>query len=427
MGLSTYSFVTKCLYYLIAPGVRFANLCHNRAPHINQRFFWNSPFDREKFDCWFHAVSVGEVGVAEVLIERLLEMHPGLRVLASSSTPQGVARLVDSLGDRCDTMVFPLDFPQVIERVLNGIQVRLYASIETELWPNLILGLHKRGTKCMILNGRLSSGSFQNYLRFKGIFTPLIKSFCKICVINDQYESRFRELGAPEETVEVTGNAKFEKLLYMPSTTRLDDLKKRLSLNDDELMFCAGSIRGGEEKIIIEGVLEVKDVCPRLLTLLVPRHLHRVKSIIKVLEELGCKFQLWSELEGGRERVSDWVVVDIIGPLYKLYGLSHCAFVGGSLVPKGGQNLMEPASWGIPVLFGPHTENFEEAAMALKSGGGGIMVRDKNEFSLTLKRLLTNPDLSRQVGKSARESLVRISENAATRQAQIVLNVLEQS
>ncbi len=426
MGLRTYTLLTRCLYHLAVPCERLRLLCHLRDPLFSQRFFWHNPFGDKRFDCWFHAVSVGEVGVARVLIEQLLDIQPGLNILVSSSTPQGVANLVGTLGDRCETMVFPLDFPQVVHRVVQGIHVKLYASIETELWPNLILGLCKRGTKCMILNGRLSKRSFRSYMRFKGLFSPVVESFHKICVINEQYGRRFRELGAEEESVVVTGNAKFEGLLSRPDSVRLGDFKDKLSLAKDEQVFCAGSIRGGEEKTIIEGVLEAKKACPRLLTLLVPRHLDRVDTIKQVLKGLGCRFHLWSELELGKERVADWVVVDVIGPLYHLYGLADCAFVGGSIVEKGGQNLMEPASWGIPVVFGPYTENFEEAATALKSGGGGIMVKDKNEFTVALKKLLTNPNLRHHMGNNARQALVHIAEGAATRQVQTILNILEQ-
>lgn len=392
-----------------------------------QRFFLNRSFGYEIYDCWLHAVSVGEVAVCEVLVGSLLRARPDLKLLVSSTTPQGLIRLRSRLSEKCSLMVFPLDFPQVVNRLLNQIKTTVYGGIETELWPNLILGLKEKGTNCILLNGRLSEKSYKAYKRLGGIFRPVLNSFSKICVINETYKDRFEKIGASHNSLIVTGNAKYEGLITKPDLNRKKIIQDRLELGQNELVFCAGSIRGGEEEPIIDAAARAKKEHPHLVCLIVPRHLDRIPSVLKVLEKRGIGFDLWSQLELGKKRSHDWIVVDVIGPLYDLYGIADCAFVGGSLVPKGGQNLMEPASWGCPVIFGPHTSNFEEAALILQREGGGIMVRNSNELFEVINRLLKDPILRQNIGKKAREALLTISKGAASFQVEIILEELDKA
>ena len=425
LGFKIYRAISHLMYFFAVPCQRFSTLCQLKDPLFNQRFFWKNPLKHTEFDCWFHAVSVGEVMVAQAIVEALLQRRPGLKILVSSSTPQGLAILVGTLGDSCSTMVFPVDFPQVVERVVGAFKTRVYVTIETELWPNLILELRRRGARCIVLNGRISRGSFRFYKRLQGVFRPVVQSFSSICVISEEYRRRFLALGALEDSVTVTGNAKFEGLLRRPNQERREQMKEKLNIRNGEKVLCLGSIRGGEEDIVLQAVHEIQEGAEKFITLIVPRHPERARVIEKQLTARGVSFDLWSEMEMGKKRSTNWVIVDVIGPLYDLYGISTCAFVGGSLVPKGGQNLMEPASWGVPVLYGPHVENFEDAASALKRRGGGIMVRDRKELSSALKKFLKDPITADNSGRKARETLVEMAQGAATRQVQAIEHALD--
>ncbi len=377
------------------------------------------------YDFWLHAVSVGEIAVSEAIITSLLRKRKGLRILTTSSTPHGIVRLRSRLSDLCDTMVFPLDFPQVIRRFLSIVRPRVYGGIETELWPNLISQLSSMGTRCVLLNGRISERSFRFYKRLGFIFGPVLEAFSRICVINDTYRERLLRMGAKRASITVTGNAKYEHLLNTARRELKERFLKRLNLAPDVKIFCAGSIREGEERTIIDACLRlIKDV-PDLIVFIVPRHVERAGHIKELLREGNISFQTWSDLEMGGRLASQWVLVDVIGPLYEIYGASTCAFVGGSLVDKGGQNLMEPASWSCPVIFGPYTSNFEEAETALMQYGGGIQVRDAASLVQALRRVFMDGDYRGQLGHNARRALEAMAQGAASRQADIMLQELD--
>lgn len=376
-------------------------------------------------DLWLHAVSVGEVAVAEALVQAIDRRAPGLKILISVTTPAGFARAMSSLGARCSVIPYPLDFPQIVRRMAREVRPRVYACLETELWPNLISAVRQFGGKTVLLNGRISARSFPRYLRLLSITRPLLAGFSKICAISDIHANRLAALGAPMDRIHVTGNAKFEGLLSRPDHDRVMGLRNRLRIEDSIKVFVAGSLRGGEEKEVISAYDLLQSRWSDMIFFLVPRHLKKVSSIVSVLNKKTIPYQLWSELELNQQRTAKVVVVDVIGPLFDLYGLATAAFVGGSLVPKGGQNLLEPAAWGCPVIYGPHTDNFEEARITLESHGGGQEVNNGKDLAEAVNLLFKEPLKREERGRRGCSALEALAKGVATKQTDILLQVLE--
>ncbi|MBW2163138.1 MAG: hypothetical protein JRF43_01445 [Deltaproteobacteria bacterium] len=376
-------------------------------------------------DLWLHAVSVGEVAVAESLVQAIDRRAPGLKILISATTPAGFARAMSSLGTRCSVIPYPLDFPQIVRRMATEVRPRVYASLETELWPNLISAVRQFGGKTVLLNGRISARSFPRYLRLLSITRPLLAGFSKICAISDIHANRLAALGAPMDKIQVTGNAKFEGLLSRPDPDRVIGLRNRLGIEDSIKVLVAGSLRGGEEKEVISAYDLLQPRWSDMIFFLVPRHLKKVSSIVGILNKKSIQYQLWSELEVKQRRTAKVIVVDVIGPLFDLYGLATAAFVGGSLVPKGGQNLLEPAAWGCPVIYGPHTDNFEEARITLESHGGGQEVSNGKDLAEAVKLLFKEPLKREERGRKGRRALEDLAKGVATKQTDILLQVLE--
>ncbi len=378
-------------------------------------------------DLWLQAVSVGEVNVAEALVRALDHIAPGMKIVISTTTPAGFARAQSLLEDRCAIIPFPLDFPQVVKRLTKYLRPRVYASLETELWPNLLQAVKACNSRMVLLNGRISKASFPWYRRIKSLTKPVLGCFSKLCAISEVHAERLEALGAPRDRILVTGNAKFEGLLNRPSHTKASSCRKRLGIGDDVPIWVAGSIRGGEEGAVVDAYSKIRMKHPKLVVFMVPRHLEGVDRLGDALNSAGLAYQLWSEIEMGRRRRCHVIVVDVIGPLFELYGIADVAFVGGSLVPKGGQNLMEPAAWSCPVLYGPHTDNFDDARICLERSKGGILIHDADSLADQISMLLDNPDRILDVGNRARSALEEVAQGAASRQAEVILEQFRKS
>jgi 3-deoxy-D-manno-octulosonic-acid transferase len=376
------------------------------------------------YDIWMQAVSVGEVAVAEAIVKAIDMKIPGINILISATTPAGFARAISSLAPRCSVIPYPMDFPQVVKKAVRAIRPSVYACIETELWPNFVRAVHGLGSVSMLINGRISGRSFARYAKIKSVTRPLLDKFSTICAISEVHAGRLNALGAPMERIVITGNAKFEGLIARPDQERLDMLRSRMGIDASHDVFVAGSIRKGEERPVVDAYSRLLYSFPELLLFLAPRHLKRVSSIIACLKRADMPFQLWSTIEMGERRTSRVVIVDVVGPLFDIYGLASVSFVGGSLVPKGGQNLMEPAAWACPVIYGPYVDNFEEAKAALSASGGGLEVRNAVELTEALESLLKNPALRNKKGLAARAALMELSQGAASRQADILIELL---
>ncbi|HEY7039959.1 MAG TPA: 3-deoxy-D-manno-octulosonic acid transferase [Methylomirabilota bacterium] len=350
--------------------------------------------------CWIHAVSVGESAVAVPLVEGIRGRWPELSVVVSTITPTGARIVAERLAARAVHRYFPVDLPGPVRRALDAARPRFFIAIETELWPNFLRALATRRIPAMIANGRISDRSFRRYHRVRWLMRRVLADISVFAMQSTEDAQRIIALGAPPERVVVTGNLKSDLLPDAPDEA---GWRERLGLGEGDRLWIAGSTHRGEEAMALEAFVRAKARCPALALLLAPRHPERAGEVEDLIRSRGLTAVRRSRLP--REATSGRVIIlDTVGELAQLYGLAEVVFVGGSLVPVGGHNVLEPAMRGKPVLFGPHTSNFREGAELLQRGGGGLVVKDVDELAREITRLLEDRDLAGRMGRAAREA-----------------------
>jgi len=351
---------------------------------------------------WIHAVSVGEAIAAAPLVEGLRRTWPSLPLVVSTVTETGARVVRERFAGVARHRYFPLDFPGAARRVIASIEPAFFVSMETELWPNVLRGLAARGVPTMIANGRLSDRSFGRYRLVRGAMRRVLGDVTVFAMQSDEDARRVIALGALPERVVVSGNLKHEPL---PDPAGAADLWHRLlGLAPGQPVWIAGSTHRGEDDIVLQAHRRALAARPDLVLVVAPRHPERVGEVMKLIGSAGFAGARRSEMPSSRGATTPIIVLDTVGELAQLYTIADVVFVGGSLIPLGGHNMLEPALRGKPVLFGPHTANFREAAAVLLDGGGGVVVQDAVELAGELGRLLADPDLRAQRGTAAREA-----------------------
>ncbi len=397
-----------------------AELWRGRMGRVPGRISANAPWD-----IWIHAVSVGEVNAAHAIVDAIRKKSPHLSLLVSSSTSAGYKRAREMLDAICGVMPCPLDFPQAVARAVAAVRPRTFATIETELWPCLLLETRNMGAKTALLNGRISSRSLPAYLRIRPAIRPLLERFDLICAASGTYASRLITLGAVEQKVFVTGNAKYEALLRRPDRQAPRALADLLGIDRNRKVVVAGSIRRGEEEPLLKAWELLGRAGHDTVLLMAPRHMKTVPVIEKAIRRRRYRYALFSDIGAGTAKPCDIIVIDRIGILFDLYGLADAAFVGGSLVPRGGQNVLEPAAWSCPVFHGPHTDNFEDAVRALEARSAGGEVKGPEMLAARIKALFDDLGGRQEQGKACRLALEDIAAGAATVQAEALTRLHE--
>jgi 3-deoxy-D-manno-octulosonic-acid transferase len=359
--------------------------------------------DRPARPCgWIHAVSVGEAIAATPLVEALRRTWPALPLVVSTVTETGARVVRERFAGLAGHRYFPLDFPGVVRRAIASIEPAFFVCMETELWPNLLRALAARGVPTMIANGRLSDRSFARYRLVRRAMRRVLADVTVFSMQSDEDARRMIALGAPPERVVVAGNLKHEPL---PDPAGVADLWRRLlGLFPGQPVWIAGSTHRGEDEAVLLAHRRATLERPGLVLVLAPRHPERVGEVVALATRSGFTAVRRSELSVRARGSVPIIVLDTVGELAQLYSIADVVFVGGSLLPLGGHNMLEPALRGKPVLFGPHTSNFREAAALLTAGGGGRVVRDGEELSAELGRLLGDPAERDQLGAAAREA-----------------------
>jgi 3-deoxy-D-manno-octulosonic-acid transferase len=349
--------------------------------------------------CWIHAVSVGESAAAVPLVEGIRRRWPELGIVVSTITPTGARIVAERLAGAAAHRYFPIDLPGPVGRALDAARPRFFVAIETELWPNFLRALARRRVPSMIANGRISDRSFRRYRWVRGLMRRVLADVAVFAMQTEEDARRIVALGAPSERVVVTGNLKSDLLPEAsPDEARW---RERLGLGAQTRLWIAGSTHRGEEAVVLDAFARVRVRCPRLVLLLAPRHPERADEVEDLLRERGLAPVRRSRLHAGTP-AGAVVILDTVGELAALYALADVVFVGGSLVPIGGHNVLEPAMRGKPVLMGPHMSNFREGAEVLQQSGGGLVVKDGLELERELARLLEEPDLALRMGEAAR-------------------------
>ena len=362
---------------------------------------------------WVHAVSVGEVLTAAPLVEALGGAFDGWDVSMSVSTPTGF----DAARKRLPgTKVFyaPFDLSPLVARTFSRRRPDALVLLELEVWPNFLLEARRRGVPVLIANGRLSGGSSDRYSRTGFLGRWLFSMVDRVAAQNEAYADRFKELGVEPGRVEVLGNLKHDREVGV-SAADAAELRAGLGWSEGELVMVGGCTHPGEESILLGILSRLQGEHPGLRLVLAPRHVERLAGETPAgwipPDDTERSFTMWSGWQAGAgEALGDSVlVVDTVGDLERIYSIADLAVVGGSFVPHGGHNVLEPASLSRAVLFGPHTANFEDEVSLLLAGRGGILARDPEELEKALAELLGNAEEREEVGQRAGETFSGLS------------------
>jgi len=356
---------------------------------------------------WVHAVSVGEVTAAAPLLREIKARHPTLCLFVTTVTATGRQTVIERVPQADATAYFPLDFPRVAERVLRLVEPRAFLCVETELWPNFLFALARRGIPAFLVNARLTERSARRYAWARRLFQPALAGVVGFGAQTAADAERLAAIGADPGRIVITGNLKFDQGTEdadMPSAAR----RAGLGLGPEERLWVAGSTHPGEETHLVRAYLRLRQRDPRLVLLLAPRHLDRLDKVEAMVREEGAEPVRRSAsagpVLGSTPRV---VLLDTLGELASLYAEAEVAFVGGTLAPVGGHNLLEPAARGKPVVFGPHTHKCEEIARTLLAAGAGVRVDSTKALVDHVGRLLADGALRARMGRQGLEMVAR--------------------
>lgn len=391
------------LFYALLPWVLLRLLWKSRRqPGYRQRWGERLGFytaDPTRNTVWFHAVSVGECEAAFPLIKSLLSQDPSLTLLVTCTTLAGSARIRQALGDRVRHVYLPYDVPFAVRRFLDHCKPRLGVIMETEIWPNLFAACQSRQIPLAIVNGRLSDKSVRDYIRIGKVIRDSLAAVHAIAAQTPLDADRYRAIGAVPDRVKVLGNVKFD--IDFDAAMQDRAMRLRRELFQQRPVWIAGSTHPGEEAVLLDALASLREAFPDLLLVLAPRHPERAMRLRMLCEGRG--FAVCNRSVGQPCPPSTAVfLIDGIGELRFFYGTADVAFVGGSLVPHGGQNVLEAAAAGLPVLFGPYTANFREITSQLLAAGGATRVTDRSSLVQSLLELFMNPALAYEQGQRGR-------------------------
>ena len=367
---------------------------------------------------WLHASSVGEVQAAIILTGALRDALGDPVIVVSSTTEQG-HRLASSRLPSAICLMAPLDLPQAVRRALRTLRPDCYVCLETEIWPVMLTEVRRAGIPMLLLNGRISSRSFRRYLRIRRHLAPLLEGFRHVAVISEADSQRYAALGVPESRIQVCGNLKHDIEAASSDQVRAAS-RRRLGVGAEQVFLC-GSTHEGEEEQLMEGFRALAARGPAVWVI-APRHLERLVAVEALLRKAGMAFDRFSALADTTRR-ADVVVVDTMGDLADLYAGGDYVFCGGSLVDRGGHNIVEAARWGRAVYFGPHMKDFQDAADMLVRMGGGFQVADGHALAGLLLAHMAAPE--HYAAACARAADMAASQRGAVaRQAALVCEVL---
>jgi 3-deoxy-D-manno-octulosonic-acid transferase len=349
---------------------------------------------------WIHALSVGEVLSAGSLIEHVRSAIGDRPLYLSVSTWSGFAIATERFSRFCDGLFyFPYDVIFSVRRCLRQIEPALFVLIETDIWPGFLAELRRRQIPCLLVNGRLSPGSFRTYQSLRLLFEPAFNTFGWVYPQSPGEAERFLALGLEPSRLRSTGNLKFDVALSVPGEAALAALRQELNIPSDSRVIIAGSTHPGEEQMIRAMFLRLREEFRALRLILVPRRPERGAEVRTLFQNDGVETTLLSRPGSATPVV---VIVDRMGYLSRLYALADVAVIGGSFVPKGGQNPIEPAACGKPILFGPDMHDFPDVSRWLVEAGGALQVRDGHELYAQCRQLLADPHRARTMGDHAR-------------------------
>ena len=399
-------FVYLLAVYLAAPVISVVFLWRG----VRDRGYWRNFGERFGFGApaaphgvWIHAVSVGEVQACAPLVGVLRQRYPDLPLTVTAVTPTGAARARALFGGAAQVRYVPFDLPGAVRRFFARVQPRLAVIVETELWPNLYRECGRRRVPLVLASARLSARSVGRYRRLGALFRDTLSQAAVVAAQGSGDAERFRALGADPASTHVTGNLKFD--FELPPQTVERGARLREQYAPARALWVAGSTHGGEEQTLLEAQRQVRALHPEALLVLAPRHPQRFAEVAALLHQGGVSFVRRSQGAAAAAHTSEVLLLDSLGELLDFYAAADVAFVGGSLVPIGGHNLLEPAALGVPILTGPYNSNTEEIARLLIASGAAEVVRDAATLGARIGALLANPEARVRIGMQGRASV----------------------
>jgi len=369
---------------------------------------------------WVHSVSVGEVVAAQGVIREIRATWPDSRIYASTITETGQAharRILSPLVD--EIFYYPLDLSWIVRRFLDHIQPDVYIMMETELWPNLLMQCRRMGVRVLMMNGKLSERSYRMYRQFRFFFAPVLSGIDAFCMQTRLDAARMKELSRQEDRIFVTGNCKFDAVPNPLDPQARAALAARWGLDLNHPIVVVGSTHPGEDEIVAQAAVALKGEFPDLTWLVAPRHVERADAVCRIFTDAGLSVSRASQPTTKRPNV---LLLDVMGELASAYSLATVAVVCGSFVPIGGHNLLEPAVYGVPVLYGPHMHKQPELLRFFRESGGGVQLEGR-ELGPTIWRLLKDADERQRLGKRAAET-IELNRGSAQRHLHVLQKVV---
>jgi 3-deoxy-D-manno-octulosonic-acid transferase len=356
---------------------------------------------------WLHAVSVGEVNLLATTLRELTSRRSDVEIVISTTTKTGYDLARRKYGERHSVFYCPLDFSWAARRAMRRVRPALLVLAELELWPNLIIAAKEQGARVAIINGRLSDNSFRGYRRAKWLVGRVLGMVDLVAAQDATTASRFRKLrgvtrGGSNDSVVVTGSLKYDGAETNRANARTKSLQTLAGISKDDIVWLVGSTQAPEEEMAVRLYAELRQRHTQLRLVIVPRHPERFDEVGRVLDGSGLPWHRRSQLEASLPVPQSIILVDTVGELGAWWGTASIGFVGGSFGDRGGQNMIEPAAYGVATCFGPNTWNFRDIVAALLNADAAEVVHDEAALEEFVARCLDEPDFARALGERAR-------------------------
>jgi 3-deoxy-D-manno-octulosonic-acid transferase len=411
--------------YLVYQAVRYRKYIRNlpqRLGYLPRSF--NHDADES---IWIHAVSVGEVLTARALLPELRERYPKLRLFLSTTTMTGQQIARNNVQYVDEVFYFPFDLGFIVNRTLRLVKPRLFIMMETELWPNLLRACHRDGVRTMLVNGRISSRSYPRYRLARPFFRRVLRHVDCFCMQSDESARRIVDIGAEQPRVVVTGSLKFDSLEIPGASASADRGRNRVlryfRVSAGRPVIIAASTLRGEEEPVLDAFQRIRATMTNTLLVIAPRKPERFDEVERLARRAGWNVARRTELRVDAEPRCDVVILDTMGELAQIYQVATVVFVGGSLVDAGGHNILEPAVFGKPIVFGPHMHNFTEIARTFLDNGAAIQVATGRELEPVLLDLLGDSVRRATLGAGAR-ALVEANRGARNKTLAAIAQLL---
>ncbi len=409
----------KIVYRMVRRG-RYRSGWDQRLGKISRRF-------PQKKCIWIHAVSVGEVNSTKTLVAKLAESLGDYEIVISSTTDTGLERAKALYSNDLEVFYFPFDLSCVMRHAFNNIQPAICLLMELEVWPNLARIANSKNVPIVVVNGRLSDESFPKYKLIKPLTKWMFGKVDLVLAQTEEYAARFRSLGCMPKKVVVTSSLKYDTALIADKVAGADELAEQLNIDNDRL-WVAGGTGPGEEKICLEvfNKLRTRGGFDDLRLVIVPRKPERFEEVAQQVAQAGFEFARYSLLKDGQARLEGRppvILGDTMGDLTKFYSLAAVVFVGRSLVPMGGSDMMESAALNKCTIFGPHTFNFKHTVDVLLKGEGAVEVNDPEELFKIVEKCLNDTAYAQQIAANGRD-VIKQNQGATDRTVQAITKLL---